>query len=149
MMIDLVETLSKSDNKLLQAAANDMTKWSKLRHNKQDLELFLQFNLVHLRFFPRNSPNAKEIVCTSDTSFIKMFSELKSSMKKKMAKAKNNGIRTKDPNTVLTFNLLENKYNTVDLHDWQIINFLCITPENIELLDKMTNELLKRPIIDE
>ena len=96
-----------------------------------------------------NSPNAKDIVCTSNTTLIKMFSTLKSSMKKKMMNSKNNGIRTKDPNTVLTFNLIENKYNTVHLGNWQIINFLCITPDNIELLDKMINELLKMTIIDD
>lgn len=40
-MIDLVEKMANSGNAVLEAAANDMSKWSKLKHNKQDLELFL------------------------------------------------------------------------------------------------------------
>ena len=50
---DLVEKLLKSGNKVLESAGKDLGKWSKLKHNKQDLELFLQFNLAHLRFLPK------------------------------------------------------------------------------------------------
>lgn len=50
---DFVEKLLNSGNKVLESAGKDLTKWSKLKHNKQDLELFLQFNLAHLRFLPK------------------------------------------------------------------------------------------------
>ena len=49
-MLDLIEKMASSGNKVLEAASNDLAKWSNLKHNKQDLELFLQFNLVHLKF---------------------------------------------------------------------------------------------------
>ena len=29
---------------------------------------------------------------------------------------------------------------------WQIVNFLTITPDNIEILDTVINDMLKRPI---
>ncbi len=41
MMLDLIEKMAKSGNSVLEAAANDLAKWSKLKHSKQDLELFL------------------------------------------------------------------------------------------------------------
>lgn len=78
-MLDLVEKMAKSGNPVLEAAANDMSKWSKLKHNKEDLELFLQYNLVHMKFRPKGHATFKEIVCTSNTRFIEVFSKLKES----------------------------------------------------------------------
>lgn len=78
-MLDLVEKMANSGNKVLEAAANDFTKWSKLKHTKQDLELFLQYNLVHMKFRPKGHSTYKEIVCTSNNRFIKVFSSLKES----------------------------------------------------------------------
>ena len=145
-MEDLVERLLNSGNKVLEAAGKDISKWSKLKHNKEDLELFLQFNIVHLRFRPKGKAVMQDIVCTSDTQFIEVFSKLKASDKKTALKSKNKGIRTNDPKSVLTFNLIENKYNTVMLDFWDIITFLTITPDNIEILDSIANDMLKRPI---
>ena len=56
------------------------------------------------------------------------------------------GIKTKDPSTILTFNLIENKYYTVDLSIWEIVAFITITEDNIEVLDNVANELLKKKI---
>lgn len=71
---------------------------------------------------------------------------MKASDKKTALKSKNKGIRTNDPKSVLTFNIIENKYNTVMLDFWDIITFLTITPDNIEILDSVANDMLKRPI---
>lgn len=145
-MVDLVEKMAKSGNKVLEAAANDLAKWSKLKHNKQDLELFLQFNLVHLRFRPLNHAAMKDIVCTSNTRFIQVFSSLKESDKKKALKSKFDGIKTKDNSSVLTYNLLEGKYNTIDLSMWEIASFITMSEDNVEILDKVANEMLKRRV---
>lgn len=146
MMEDLVEKLLNSGNKLLEAAGKELSKWKKLKHNKQDLEFFLQFNIAHIKFRPKNNVVMQEIVCTSNTQFIEVFSKLKESEKKKALKSKNNGIRTKDPASILTFNLLKNTYNTVSLAMWEIVNFITITPDNIEVLDSFVNNLLRRPV---
>lgn len=145
-MVDLVEKMAGSGNKAVEAASHDVTSWSKLKHNKQDLEFFLKHNLVHLKFKVKNGATFKEIVCTSNTRFIKVFSSVKESQKKKALNEKFDGISTKDPTSVLTFNLVDNKYNTVDLSQWEIVFFLTIKEDNIEILDKVANELLKRPI---
>lgn len=146
MMEDLVEKLLNSGNKVLEAAGKDFNKWSKLKHNKEDLELFLQFNLAHIRYRPAGVVVMKDIVCTSNTTFINTFSKIKETDKKKAVRSKNSGIRTKDKKSVMTYNLLENKYYTLPLDLWEIVTFLTISPENIEVLDQVVNDMLKKPI---
>ena len=147
--MDIIQKLAKSGHKVLEAAANDMSKWSQLKHNKQDLELFLQFNLVNLRFKPKNKHSMQEIVCTSNTRFIEVFSKLKKSEKKKAISTRIDGIRTKDPYSILTYNVLEGKYNTIDLTAWEIAGFISMTEENIEILDDVLNDMLKIQVIDD
>lgn len=145
-MLDLIEKMASSGNKVLEAASNDLAKWSNLKHNKQDLELFLQFNLVHLKFKAKGRNEIKEIVCTSNNRFIKVFSALKESQKKKALTSKFDGIKTKDLTSILTYNLLDGKYNTVYLDQWEIVSFITMSEENVELLDAVANEMLKRKI---
>ena len=147
--MDIIQQLAKSGNKLLEAAANDMSQWQQLKHNKQDLELFLQFNLVNLRFKPKNKHSMQEIVCTSNTKFIEVFSKLKKSEKQKALKLKNAGIRTNEPNSVLTYNIITNRYNTIDLSTWEIVNFISMTEDNIEILDDVLNNLMRKQIVDD
>ena len=123
-----------------------MSKWSKLKHSKIDLEFFLKNNIVHLRFRPKNAVVMKEIVCTSNTRFIAVFSALKDSLKKRALATRVDGISTKDSSSTMTFNLIDNKYNTIDLSMWEIVAFLTISEDNIEILDKVANELLKKKI---
>lgn len=146
-MEDLVEKLLNSGNKVLEAAGKELPKWKKLKHNKEDLEFFLQFNIAHIKYRPKGNVVMKDIVCTSNTKFIAAFSMLKESDKKHaLKKTKNDGIRTKEKSSILTYNLLDNTYNTLDLSMWQIVNFLTITPDNIEILDTVINDMLRRPI---
>lgn len=89
----------------------------------------------------------KDIVCTSNTRFIAVFSMLRESDKKHaLKKTREDGIRTKDKNSILTYNLIDNTYNTIDLSMWQVVNFLTITPDNIEILDAIINDMLRKPV---
>lgn len=148
-MVDLVEKMASSGNMVIEAAANDIGKWANLKHDKDGLELFLQYNLVHLKFRPKGYATFKEIVCTSNTRFIKVFSSLKESQKKSALRAKFDGIKTKDKGSVLTYNLVEGKYNTVDLNTWEIVAFISMSEDNVEILDKVANEMLKRKVDDD
>ena len=47
---------------------------------------------------------------------------------------------------MLTFNLIDNKYNTISLEKWEILSFLTMKEDNIEVLDKVANEMLKKQI---
>lgn len=99
-----------------------------------------------MKFRPKGHATYKEIVCTSNNRFIKVFSSLKESQKKKAISTKFDGIKTKDPTSVLTYNIVEGKYNTIDLNWWELISFITMSEENVELLDQVANEMLRRPI---
>ena len=144
--MDLVEQMIASDNPILKAAANDMKLFKGLKHDKEGLETVLKHTISHIRFRPKNHATFTDIACSSNTRFISVFQQLKESQKKKALLTKPDGIHTKEPDSILTFNLISNKYNTVSLDRWEIVSFIVIQEENIELLDRIANELLKRKI---
>lgn len=46
--MDLIKLMRKSGNEMLETEARDLAQWSKLKHNKSDLELFLNFNIAEI-----------------------------------------------------------------------------------------------------
>lgn len=141
-MSDIIKTLRESDSLLLKAEAEDIAKWSKLRHTKKDLELFLQFNIAEIKFRSLDGKDAN-IICTSNIPLMKVIETKKLEDKKKIKDIKNNGITTKDIKSVLTWDLIDNKYKTISLNAWQITNFISITPKNILILDELINKNIK------
>lgn len=139
--MDLIKQLRESDRVLLQSEAEDLQKWSKLRHNKSDFELFLSFNLAEVEFKDSDG-NTQTIVCTSNTPLIKTYSAVKEPDKKKAAKLKTVGIHSPKMDRVLTWDLRENKMKTILLKSWQILNFVSITKDNVLLLDTLIHRLL-------
>lgn len=145
MALDLITQLKRSGEKLLETTAQGIELFSSLNHNKRDLELFLQYNLAELKFKPDAKKDFKTIVCTSNTRLIKVFQALKTFEKKKaLASTPFSGIKTRNSSSILTFNLVDNKYNTVSLRAWEIRNFVTITEKNVEVLDVLLGDLLKR-----
>ena len=61
-MSDIIKTLRESNSLLLKAEAEDIAKWSKLRHTKSDLELFLQFNIAEIEFRTLDVLEIKKII---------------------------------------------------------------------------------------
>ena len=49
------------------------------------------------------------------------------------------GIRTNDTTSIMTYDLQSRTYKTVSLKAWEILNFISITPANVELLDSLVN----------
>lgn len=49
-MADIISKMRRSRIKLLQTEAEDLAKWSKLSHTKEDLELFLNYNIAEMKF---------------------------------------------------------------------------------------------------
>ena len=139
-MSAIIEKMQKSESQLLKQQAEDLAKWSKLRHTKQDLELFLQFNIAEIQF--RAKQEIKTILCTSNTTFMKIVAAKKVNDKKQLADEKSDGIRTKDLTSVLTWDLIDKSYKTINLTSWQIINFISIFPSNILLLDEILNKVM-------
>lgn len=87
----------------------------------------------------------KTIICTSNTRLIAVFQALKAVDKKSaLAKTPFAGIKTRDSNSVLTFNLVDNKYNTISLRAWELGSFVTMTEKNLLILDALLCDLLGR-----
>ena len=149
MAVSAIDLMRKSDKKLLLAEAADIERWKGLRHNKSGLEMFLQFNIAEIRFKYKNSSVYTKIICTSNTRLINVINAVKKSQKVKMMKTPFDGIRTNDTTSILTYDLSSRTYKTVSLKAWEIMNFISITPDNIELIDNLINQILKAKIIVE
>ena len=132
-----------SGNKLLETEAQDLATWSKLKHNKQDLELFLNFNIGEIEFKTKSDEKAT-VIGTANTSLVKVFSAKKDVDKQKAAKLKSSGMRTKDSTSVQIWDLVENKPKTIMLSAWSIKNFISISEKNILVLDEVLRDLLKK-----
>ena len=141
-MSNIIQTLRESNSELLKAEANDFAKWSKLKHVKDDFELFLQFNLAEIEFKTLDGKDAS-IICTSNTALIKILSTKKPEDKKKLVKFRGAGIKSKDPKYVKTWDLVNNTYKIIFLKSWQIVNFISISPDNVLILDELINKILK------
>lgn len=141
-----IEILKESGNKFLEKQGEYAEMWSKLKHNKSDLELFLKYNVTELKFKPKSiSSESKTIVCSSNTRLIALLHASKKSDREKVLKTVPfSGIKTKDKNEVLTFNLVDDTYNTVSLKSWELGNFVTLTEDNVELLDIVIKDILKR-----
>ena len=132
-----------SGNKLLETEAQDLATWSKLKHNKQDLELFLNFNIAEIEFKTKSDEKAT-VIGTANTSLVKVFSAKKDVDKQKAAKLKSSGMRTKDSTSVQIWDLVENKPKTIMLSAWSIKNFISISEKNMLVLDEVLRDLLKK-----
>lgn len=140
-MADLIAQM-RAGSKILQTEAEDLQKWSKLKHNKADLELFLAFNIAELKFKTIDGADASGIF-TGNMPLIEVMQAAKVADKKKIAKKKAAAIRTKDPFSVDAWDLVDNKRKTVSLRSWQIVNFLTISPKNVLVLDEVIKQILK------
>ena len=141
--MDFIQQMRASGNKLLETEAQDLATWSKLKHNKQDLELFLNFNIAEIEFKTKSDEKAT-VIGTANTSLVKVFSTKKDVDKQKAAKLKSSGMRTKDSTSVQIWDLVENKPKTIMLSAWSIKNFISISEKNILVIDEVLRDLLKK-----
>lgn len=139
-MTSVIEIMRKSNSQILKQEAEDLAKWSKLKHTKQDLELFLQFNIAEIQF--KTKTETKIMICTSNMTLVKIMNQTKKEDKLKLVDITSSGITTKDPKSVLTYDLTDKKHKSINLANWQIINFVSIFPSNILLIDELLNKLM-------
>ncbi len=140
----VIDQLRESDNALVRATAKDYSKWSKLKHTKQDLELLLSFNIAEIRFRPKDQKEYVKAVVTGNQRFIKVYKAVKKKDKVKMAASSFAGLKTKDPGSVLAYDLVEKKFKTVVLESWQIVNFITLSEDNVLVLDELVRDCLRR-----
>ena len=135
--------LSTSGNKLLETEAEDLAMWQKLKHNKEDLELFLNHNVAEIKFL-KSDGSESEVFGTSNVALIKVFSAKKDKDKIKAKYLNSSGMRSKKSNSVEIWDLIENKQKTMILKSWQIENFITISEKNILILDQVLHDILKK-----
>lgn len=138
----LIQLLRDSGSPALEAAAKDAPKWLKLRHCKGDLELFLQFNIAHLRFKPLGKDGYAEGLYTSNTRLASVLQAKTADAKKKAYRLRGDGMRTKDALSVMSYNIIEGRPNTISLQAWEIVGFITINPDNALILDQVLNCIL-------
>lgn len=141
--MDIVKLLRTSGNKLLETEAEDIQTWQKLKHNKEDLELFLNHNVAEIKFLKSDGSESK-VFGTSNVALIKVFSAKKDKDKIKAKYLNSSGMRSKKSNSVEIWDLIENKQKTMILKSWQIENFITISEKNILILDQVLHDILKK-----
>ena len=140
---EFIKKLESSANEVLEANAKDMV-WAKLRHSKSDLETFLNYNIAHLSFRPTRGREDKEIVACSNTALIAAI-QLKRNDTKKIVqtlKMASRGIRTRNPDSILTWDFIDNDYCTVSLKNWTIHEWITVSKENIPVVNRILRRLL-------
>lgn len=143
-METLFERLCASDNKLVVASLKDASKWARLRHTKDDLQLLLTFNIVEIRFRPKNSSNYESLVVTGNNRFINVYEAVDKKTKIVKMHSQFTGIKTKDPMTVMAYDLVDKKLKTIQLDSWEITNLISLTEKNIEILDQIVRDCLNK-----
>lgn len=139
--MNIIEILNNSNITALKRKAADISKWSKCKHNKVGLETYLQFHIVELHFNYKDGSEGT-IYCTSNLAFIAAYSKLKNTKDNKKIQFKyiNGGIKTADPNTIDTWDLIDNQRKSINLFNngqdkWYIKDFVPLEPEDcIEIL---------------
>lgn len=143
-MNDLIEKIKAKGNKLLESELESAKKWSKLKHNKECLELFLTYNVTELMFKPKQSDEYKSIICTSNKRLINLYSAVKDKERKIALATPFNGIHTDDQLSIMTYDLVDGKIKTIPIRAWMIKNFITLDEKNVPVLDVVIKECLKK-----
>lgn len=141
--MNFIKLMRESDNELLKAEARDLAKWSKLKHTRECLELFLEFNVAEISFKTKDGED-RELLCTSNAALAKLLqmSSQEPEAKAKAAKLRGSVIKSKDKSCVLTWDVENGKFASIWLDSWQIDNFIEISPDNALLLDALCRRVL-------
>ena len=85
MSIDeFIDILKNSNNRILVSEASNLGKWSQLKHNKESLELFLNYNIAEIEFRSKKTKDLKRVLVCSNTNFIKAVNAKSDSDKKRI-----------------------------------------------------------------
>ena len=136
-MESFIDTLKKSNNELLKNESEGIELLRSLRHNASDLKVFLANTVAEIRL-----RSGETLICTSNNELVQKFSKAKPVGGTPDAN-KTKIFQNESRNFALTWDLMKNKYASVAGNDWQIMNFIVIRSENVEILHRTINELLK------
>lgn len=115
----LIRLLRESDDEIKQAESRDLSKWSKLKHTRECLELFLEFNLAQVSFQTADGED-RTLLCTSNAALAKLLqmADGKPEAREKAAKLRGSAIKSKDKSGVLTWDVENGKFATISMKSW-------------------------------
>ena len=145
MAVDIFELMKKSKNPLLQAEAEDVAAQKNFKHNKEDLQLLLNGNIARIQFMTKDKKKVTREF-TSNMIFVRLLSEAKEKNRKILANKLNEsqGIITKDPFSVDSWDIEENSRKTIFLKSWKILECVRIMPERALILAEIYKNALKK-----
>ena len=104
----------------------------------------MNHNIAEISFRTKDGSDSQGIF-TSNLALVKIISLSKAEDKKKVAKKiDGKGIITKDPFSVDSWDLVDNRRKTIFLKSWQILNYISISPKNILVLDEVLKQILSK-----
>ena len=135
---DLMNKLMDSSNQVLKAQSHDAA-WIKLRHNRDDLEVFLRHNITHLKFKTADGKTDKTIVACSNPALVRLFQAKSGKPVANRISQRPRSTRSKRDN-VLTYDFATDNWCTIPMVDWTIYEFVTVKDENVPII----NDILRR-----
>lgn len=126
---------------------------NKLSHNFEGARLFLENNIVELRFLRKQISqtgylNKRRMLCTKNFYFAERFARFFSNPDKNPKQPKSSRPLSfyKKHNILLIWDLIENDYRMVSLKDWIILDFIPLSEDNISIINDFAKKINPRLI---
>ena len=139
MANSIIDILKESNNALLKNEAEGIEMFKGLKHDKASLDFFLSHAVVEIL-----TSSGKDLICTSNEALVKKFAPIKESDAVSIKKPTVSPFKTSANHSVLTWDLLKNKYASIAGNRWQILNFIVIAEDNVEMLHSAIIDILSK-----
>ena len=129
---------------LLEADLKTKEKFKDFKRVKADLETLLACAVCVLEFTP-NGKKPERIICCSNVRFVNSFKAKKKTDFAKALRSPYMGMRTKNPSTTRTYDLVAGKPKTIPLppNTWWVVDAWMFSDETLPALVPLLRECLK------
>ena len=136
--------LKEPSYKLLEAELMTKNVFKGFKRTKPDLETLLACAICVLEFVPR-SGEPKRMLCCSNIRFVNVFKSVKKKEVEKALKSPYVGMRTKDPLTVMTYDLVDGKPKTVSIkpNTWYVPHAWMFSDKTLPALVPLVRECIR------
>ena len=136
--------LKEPGYKLLEAELMTKNAFKGFKRTKSDLETLLACAICVLEFVPK-SGEPKRMLCCSNIRFVNAFKSIKKKDAEKALRSPYVGMRTKDPTTVMTYDLVDGKPKTVSIkpNAWYVPHAWMFSDKTLPVLVPLVRECLK------
>ena len=142
---NFIKRVKASAPKLFQNQVEEIKKWSRVPHNKTGLELFLANTIAEIWVNPNDLRNRSIRILSSNIDFVKEFTRnsiyrIKSPV---AIVAGGDPFKSKKADIVLSWDLVKQHFSTIKGDQWQIMNFIVISKENVLPLWNIVRQLVR------